>query len=152
MFCFFYDIIYLQNHIEDKFMKLLSIFLLITAYLFGADKDYNNLQVSLITLGGVVFLGLIWMVVKYHSDISKLTKELEEKDEKIQWLKQLEAQNEQKRVQQEHEREKEILELNSKIKELESKAKESSKNQVVAMIESQRDRRDKIIDRLSQKA
>jgi predicted Holliday junction resolvase-like endonuclease len=133
-------------------MKLLTIFFLITAYLFGGDMDYNNLQVSLITLGGVVFLGLIWMVVKYQSDVSRLKKELEEKEEKIQWLKQLEAQNEQKRVQNEHEREKEILELNSKIKELESKAKESSKNQVVAMIETQRDRRDKIIDRLSQKA
>jgi predicted Holliday junction resolvase-like endonuclease len=133
-------------------MKLLTIFFLITAYLFGADMDYNNLQVSLITLGGVVFLGLIWMVVKYQNDVSRLKKELEEKEEKIQWLKQLEAQNEQKRVQNEHEREKEILELNSKIKELESKAKESSKNQVVAMIESQRDRRDKIIDRLSKKA
>jgi predicted RNase H-like nuclease (RuvC/YqgF family) len=92
------------------------------------------------------------MVVKYQNDVSRLKKELEEKEEKIQWLKQLEAQNEQKRVQNEHEREKEILELNSKIKELESKAKESSKNQVVAMIESQRDRRDKIIDRLSKKA
>ena len=133
-------------------MKLLTIFFLITAYLFGADMDYNNLQVSLITLGGVVFLGLIWMVVKYQNDVSRLKKELEEKEEKIQWLKQLEAQNEQKRVQNEHEREKEILELNSKIKELESKAKESSKNQEVAMIESQRDRRDKIIDRLSKKA
>jgi len=133
-------------------MKLLTIFFLITAYLFGADMDYNNLQVSLITLGGVVFLGLIWMVVKYQNDVNRLKKELEEKEEKIQWLKQLEAQNEQKRVQNEHEREKEILELNSKIKELESKAKESSKNQVVAMIESQRDRRDKIIDRLSKKA
>jgi predicted Holliday junction resolvase-like endonuclease len=133
-------------------MKLLTIFFLITAYLFGGDMDYNNLQVSLVTLGGVVFLGLIWMVVKYQSDVSRLKKELEEKEEKVQWLKQLEAQNEQKRVQNEHEREKEILELNGKIKELESKAKESSKNQVVAMIESQRDRRDKIIDRLSQKA
>jgi predicted Holliday junction resolvase-like endonuclease len=133
-------------------MKFFTIFFLITAYLFGGDMDYNNLQVSLITLGGVVFLGLIWMVVKYQNDVSRLKKELEEKEEKIQWLKQLEAQNEQKRVQNEHEREKEILELNSKIKELESKAKESSKNQVVAMIESQRDRRDKIIDRLSKKA
>jgi len=133
-------------------MKLLTIFFLITAYLFGADMDYNNLQVSLITLGGVVFLGLIWMVVKYQNDVNRLKKELEEKEEKIQWLKQIEAQNEQKRVQNEHERDKEILELNSKIKELESKAKESSKNQVVAMIESQRDRRDKIIDRLSKKA
>jgi uncharacterized membrane protein YgaE (UPF0421/DUF939 family) len=133
-------------------MKLLTIFFLITAYLFGADMDYNNLQVSLITLGGVVFLRLIWMVVRYKNDINRLKKELEEKEEKIQWLKQLEVQNEQKRVQSEHEREKEILELNIKIKELESKVKESSKNQVVAMIESQRDRRDKIIDRLSKKA
>jgi len=133
-------------------MKFLAIFFLITAYLFGGDIDYNNLQVSLITLGSVVFLGLIWMVVKYQNDANRLKKELEEKEEKIQWLKQIEAQNEQKRVQNEHERDKEILELNSKIKELESKAKESSKNQVVAMIESQRDRRDKIIDRLSQKA
>ena len=133
-------------------MKFLAIFFLITAYLFGGDIDYNNLQVSLITLGSVVFLGLIWMVVKYQNDANRLKKELEEKVEKIQWLKQIEAQNEQKRVQNEHERDKEILELNSKIKELESKAKESSKNQVVAMIESQRDRRDKIIDRLSQKA
>ena len=48
--------------------------------------------------------------------------------------------------------EKEISESEMKIKELESKVKESSKNQVVAMIESQRDRRDKIIDRLSKKA
>ena len=115
-------------------MKLLTIFFLITAYLFGADMDYNNLQVSLITLGGVVFLRLIWMVVRYKNDINRLKKELEEKEEKIQWLKQLEVQNEQKRVQSEHEREKEILELNIKIKELESK-----KDMKIKEIEHQQD-------------
>jgi uncharacterized membrane protein YhiD involved in acid resistance len=132
-------------------MRLLVIFFLITAYLFGADYQYNDLQISIITLAGVVFLGMIWMIVKYKSNLNRLKKELDEKEEKIQWLKQLEAQNEQQRVQKEHENEKMILEYRSKIKELEAKAKESSKNQIVAMIESQRDRRDKILDRLSQK-
>jgi len=114
----------------------------------ASEIVYNELQVSLITLGGVVFLALIWMVVKYQSSISKLKKELEEKEEKIQWFKQLTAQNEQKQVEKDHENEKAIIELNNKIKELEAKAKESSKDQVVAMIEAQRAKRDKILDRL----
>jgi len=131
-----------------KFFNMIFVFLYMSSMLEASEIVYNELQVSLITLGGVVFLALIWMVVKYQSSISKLKKELEEKEEKIQWFKQLTAQNEQKQVEKDHENEKAIIELNNKIKELEAKAKESSKNQVVAMIEAQRAKRDKILDRL----
>jgi len=131
-----------------KFLNITFVFLYLSSMLEASEGAYNELQISLITLGGVVFLALIWMVVKYQGDVSKLKKELEEKEEKIQWLKQLSAQNEQKQVEKDHENEKAIIELNNKIKELESRAKESSKNQVVAMIEAQRAKRDKILDRL----
>ena len=124
------------------------VFLCMSSLVEAGDNSLNELQVALATLAGVVFLTLIWMSVKYKGDVTKLKEELSQKEEKIVWLKQLMAQNEQKQVQKEHENEKAILELKNRIKELEAKAKESSKNQVVAMIESQRTKRDKILDRL----
>jgi len=131
-----------------KFFNLMFVFLCMSSLVEAGDNSLNELQVALATLAGVVFLTLIWMSVKYKGDVTKLKEELSQKEEKIVWLKQLMAQNEQKQVQKEHENEKAILELKNRIKELEAKAKESSKNQVVAMIESQRTKRDKILDRL----
>jgi len=131
-----------------KFVNLMFMFVFTTAMLEAGDGTLNELQVALSTLAGVVFLTLIWVALKYHSDVVKLKEELATKEEKIDWLKQIFAQNEQKQVEKEHESEKAIIELNNKIKELESRAKESSKNQVVAMIEAQRTKRDKILDRL----
>jgi len=131
-----------------KFLNITFVFLYLSSMLEASEGVYNELQISLITLGGVVFLALIWMVVKYQGDVSKLKKELEIKEKDIEEFKQLITQNEQKQVEKDHENEKAIIELNNKIKELESRAKESSKNQVVAMIEAQRAKRDKILDRL----
>ena len=98
-------------------------------------------QTSLYT--GTVFLflllaGIMFIFIRKNTKNKKL---LAEKEEKIMWLRQINAENEHRHTQREQEMEKEILKQTHTIENLELKLKEGTKNQVVSKIEELQSRR-----------
>ena len=94
----------------------------------------------------MIFLILVFLFLSVRCKLSDKTnkKILAEKEEKIHFLRQINIENESRKIHKEHEVEKEILSLNHTIKNLEQQAKEGTKNQVVAKIEAQQSRRAKL--------
>jgi hypothetical protein len=98
-------------------------------------------QTSLYTGTVFLFLLLAGIIVVFMKKNSKNKKLLAEKEEKIMWLRQINAENEHRHTQREQEMEKEILKQTHTIENLELKLKEGTKNQVVAKIEELQNRR-----------
>jgi len=94
----------------------------------------------------VVLLVVLW---RYKKELENKTVLLEEKEEKIKYLRQIAAENDHRQSTKAHEDEKTILALQHTIETLETKAKEGTKNQVVAMIEAQQAKRAKLLERAS---
>jgi len=121
-------------------MKHLLISLLFFTMLHAAQTPI--FQMSIYT--GVLFFFLlvviiiIFILIKKRSKTARL---LEEKEEKIKWLRQINAQNEHHHAQKEQEMEKEIMKLTHTIENLELKLKEGTKNQVIAKIEELQNKR-----------
>ena len=70
-----------------------------------------------------------------------------EQEEKIKYLRQISAENDHRHITATHESEKEILELKHAIEGLETKIKEGTKNQVVSMLEAQKNKRAKVLNK-----
>jgi len=92
----------------------------------------------------VVLLVVLW---RYKKELESKTLILEEKEEKIKYLRQISAENEHRHNAKVHEDEKTILALQHSIETLETKAKEGTKNQVVSMIVAQQAKRAKLLER-----
>jgi biopolymer transport protein ExbB/TolQ len=121
-------------------MKHLLISLLFFNILHAAQTPI--FQMSIYT--GVLFFFLLVVIVIIFILIKKRSKTaqlLEEKDEKIKWLRQISAQNDHRHAQKEQEMEKEIMKLTHTIENLELKLKEGTKNQVIAKIEELQSKR-----------
>ena len=121
-------------------MKHLLISLLFFNILYAAQTPI--FQMSIYT--GVLFFFLLVVIVIIFILIRKRSKTaqlLEEKDEKIKWLRQISAQNDHRHAQKEQEMEKEIIKLTHTIENLELKLKEGTKNQVIAKIEELQSKR-----------
>ena len=97
----------------------------------------------------MIFLILVFLFlsVRYKLADKKNKQILAEKEEKIHFLRQVNAENESRKITKEHEAEKEILSLKHSIENLEQQAKEGTKNQVVAKIEAQQAKRAKLKER-----
>ncbi|WP_294952279.1 hypothetical protein [Sulfurovum sp.] len=95
----------------------------------------------------LIILFLTYLVILYKNRIKRQNALLEEKDEKIKWFREVSAKNEYNRTKKEHELEKQIVELNHTVEMLEKKAKEGTKNQVVAKLEAQQNKRARLLER-----
>jgi len=114
-----------------KHLSLLSLFAL------GANASNTALyQTSLYTGTVFLFLLLLGMVIYMTKRASQEKALLKEKEEKITWLRQIHAENEQKHLNKQKELEKEILKLTHTIEKLELQLAEGTKNQVVQKIEA----------------
>lgn len=89
----------------------------------------------------LVVIFLLYLLIKYKKEIKNKNNLIIQHEEKIKYLRQISAENEHRKTAIEHETEKEIIALKHKIEGLEIKMKEGTKNQVVAMIEAQRNKR-----------
>ena len=94
---------------------------------------------------GIILLLLLVMLVKSRKELHTKKALIEEYEEKIKYLRQVGAENEHKRATIEHETEKEMLTLKYKIEGLEKKINEGTKNQVVAMIKAQQNKRARVL-------
>jgi len=114
-----------------KHLSLLSLLAL------GAQASDSALyQTSLYTGTVFLFLLLLGMVLYMTKRASQEKALLKEKEEKITWLRQIHAENEQKHLNKQKELEKEILKLTHTIEKLELQLAEGTKNQVVQKIEA----------------
>ena len=93
-------------------------------------------ETSLFTGTLAFFLLMLIVIIVQFRRGSKEREQLEEKEKKITWLRQLHAEKEQAHLETVKELEKENLRLSHKIEELERKLQEGTKNQVVHKIEA----------------
>jgi len=114
-----------------------------------AQASSTTYETSLYT--GTVFLFLllfaIAMVQMRKSSQDKVI--LAEKEEKITWLRQIHAEQEQAHLQKEKTLENEILKLTHANENLELRLKEGTKNQVVSKIEELQNKRQTVQNRLA---
>ncbi len=101
--------------------------------------------VAMIAVGTTILFFALWRHCK--GQLHEKHELLGEKEEKIAWLRKVMAQNEHAKTKLEHENEKKIMELTHTIEMLERKAKEGTKNQVVAKIEEQQQKRARMLER-----
>ena len=94
----------------------------------------------------ILMLAIIIVQMRRGSEDKKL---LQEKDEKITWLRQVHAENEHRKNKQIQELEKEIMTQRHAIDQLEMKLQEGTKNQVVSKIEALQNERKAARDRLA---
>jgi len=94
-----------------------------------------------------LLLTLLYFIGKYKKRLDKQKVIISEQKEKIKWLRQVFAENEQQFTQKEHDLEKKILHLTNSLQTLEEKAKHGTKNQVVSKLEALESKRDKLLKR-----
>ena len=97
---------------------------------------------------GFLSVILAYLTLHYKNTVNKLQKLTEEKDEKIQWLRRVGAENEQRNQLKVQELEKQVTQLTHQIEILEQKSKEGTKNQVVAKMEEMQHKRERVLDAL----
>ena len=101
--------------------------------------------VAMIAIGTTILFFALWRNCK--GALKRKRELLGEKEQKIAWLRKMMAQNEYAKTKLEHENEKKIMELTHTIETLERKVKEGTKNQVVAKIEEQQRKRERMLER-----
>ena len=114
------------------------------------ENIINNNDKILLGIGAGVLVLLfvfLYLWIQTKKRLKQLEQTLEEKEEKIQWFRKIEAENERKRVALAHEVEVERLALNSSIEKLEKEANEGTKNQVITKINAQQTKRERLLKR-----
>ncbi len=124
---------------------LLSLQLLSAASL--QEMSVSLVNVVLVALA-LALLVLFVMLLAKHKTVQALKNQIDEKDEKIQWLRKVFAQKESSLNKRVQELEKNITELNHTIDSLEQKLKEGTKNQVVTKLESLERKREELLHKL----
>jgi len=100
---------------------------------------------------GIALVSLSVLLYQSRKRLQAQKKLLEEKEEKIDWLRQMHATNEHKQNSKIQTLEKEIVSLKHTIEMLEQKAKEGTKNQVVAKLEALKEKRERLFEHLTSK-
>ena len=83
----------------------------------------------------------------FRRSVKKNRALLDEKEEKIEFLRKINVENEQRTTRKKHKLEKKILKLEHEKEKIEAKLKDGSKNQVVSKIEEYQRQRAKQLDR-----
>jgi len=125
---------------------LLMVLLLLQTSVYASSSIYET---SLYTGTLSFFLLMLVIIIVQMRKGAKEKQLLQEKEEKITWLRQIHAENEHRHLQKVQEMEKENLKLAHTIENLERKLQEGTKNQVVSKIEELQKRRQTTQSRLS---
>ena len=99
-----------------------------------------------IYLSGIFLAAIIlYLLVTRSRKLQEMRSTLEEKEEKIQWLRQIHGENEYKLQTKIQDLEKALTEANHSIETLEQKLQEGTKNQVVAKLEALQHKREQAL-------
>jgi len=111
----------------------------------GIDEAIMPYKGYIIMVSVFILLVLAFLLKRSQKALKENQILLNEKDEKIKWLRQISAENDYRQTSKIQDMEKKILELTYTIDKLEQKAKEGTKNQVVSKIEELQSKREKIL-------
>jgi hypothetical protein len=109
-------------------------------------KEYV-MSIGLVTL--FVLLVLIYSFFRQRKILKDKNELIMEHEDKIKFLRQINAENEYKQTQKEHANEKIILEFKHTIATLEEKINDGTKNQVVAKLEACKNKREQQLKRIN---
>jgi predicted RNase H-like nuclease (RuvC/YqgF family) len=115
-----------------------------TIHTIVQNDDY--LLYLTVFVAGVILL-LLTLVLSYKRELHKQQSSVTEYKDKVKYLRQITAENEHRHSTFIHETEKTIMRLEHTIEALELKVKEGTKNQVVSMLETQKNKRAKQLER-----
>ena len=107
--------------------------------------NYANTLLPIGTIMLLLLLLLLYVLFRYKKELNETQERLEEKEEKIKWFRQIDAENERKRVALAHKVELETQSLQNNIERLEKEAEEGTKNQVIAKLEVLQSKREKLL-------
>ena len=148
-----------ENHkmknIINKIVLKTGLLLILSNILEASVENKNVItlpkmyivSISLVTL--FVMLVLIYSFLRQRKTLKYKNELIVEHEEKIKFLRQVNAENEYKHTQKEHANEKTFLEFQHTITTLEEKINDGTKNQVVAKIEAYRNRRELQLKRVN---
>lgn len=132
----------------------MSLFILMSSMLEASTE--NKILVTLpkiyiLSIGFVTLFIILILIYLFLRDIKILkykNKLIIEHEDKIKYLRQINAQNEYKHTQKEHANEKTFLEFQHTITTLEEKINDGTKNQVVDKLEAWKNKREQQLKRI----
>ena len=130
--------------------------LLILSSMLEASVENENVvtlpKMYILSIGLVTLFVMLVLIVSFFRQRKTLKHKNEliiEHEEKIKFLRQINAENEYKQTQKEHTNEKTLLELQHTITTLEEKINDGTKNQVVAKLEAWKNKREQQLKRVN---
>jgi biopolymer transport protein ExbB/TolQ len=144
-----------MEKIINKITLKMSLFLLMSSLIEASSSSDEMIalpQMYLLSMGlvvGVVVLVLFLNLSKQKKAMREKNDIIAEHEEKIKFLRKINAENEYKHTQKEHANEKAIMEFQHTITALEEKINDGTKNQVVAKLEALRSKREQQLNRVN---
>ncbi len=110
----------------------------------------NNIEIYLLPVSVMVFVLLLfvgYLLWQSKKELESKNILIEKQEEKINWLREIAAENEHRHTNKDHETQKKIMELEHTVEILYTQAKEGTKNQVVSKIEALQAKRARALER-----
>ncbi len=143
-----------MKNIINKIALKTGLFLVMSSMLEAAIENENSItlpKMYIVSIGLVTLFVMLVLIVSFFKQrkILKHNNELIiEHEEKIKFLREINAENEYKHTEKKHENEKTCLEFQHTITTLEEKINDGTKNQVVAKLEACKNKREQELKRV----
>ena len=144
-----------MKNLINKIAFKMGLVLLMSSMLKASAANENIVtlpKVYVISIGLVtlfVLLVLIYSFLRQRKILKDKNELIMEHEDKIKFLRQINAENEYKQTQKEHANEKIILEFKHTVATLEEKINDGTKNQVVAKLEACKNKREQQLKRIN---
>jgi uncharacterized membrane protein YgaE (UPF0421/DUF939 family) len=144
-----------MEKIINKITLKMSLFLLMSSVIeasTGSEEMIALPKIYLLSVGlavGFVMLLLLFTLSKQKKATKEKSDIVAEHEEKIKFLRKINAENDYKCTQKEHANEKAVLEFKHTITTLEEKINDGTKNQVVAKLEALKNKREQHLKRVN---
>jgi biopolymer transport protein ExbB/TolQ len=145
----------MMKNLINKIALKMGLVLLMSSMLKASAANENIVtlpKVYVISIGLVtlfVLLVLIYSFLRQRKILKDKNELIMEHEDKIKFLRQINAENEYKQTQKEHANEKIILEFKHTVATLEEKINDGTKNQVVAKLEACKNKREQQLKRIN---
>ena len=145
-----------ENHKMKNIINKIALktgLLLVMSSMLEASVDIVTLpKMYIVSIGLITLFVMLVLIVSFLRQKKILNHKNEliiAHEEKIKFLRQINAENEYKHTQKEHANEKTFLELQHTITTLEEKINDGTKNQVVAKLEACKNKREQQLKRVN---
>ncbi|RLA71473.1 MAG: hypothetical protein DRG09_00065 [Epsilonproteobacteria bacterium] len=144
-----------MKNIINKIALKTGLILVMSSMLEASIENENSItfpKIYIVSMGLVTLFVLLVLIVSFLRQ-GKILKQnnalIIEQEEKIKFLREINAENEYKYTQEKHENEKIFLEFQHTVTTLEEKINDGTKNQVVAKLEACKNKREQQLKRVN---